>query len=68
MSEYALNTKVAYPDLGILEGDQLKVRHQASAEPGQLVVAVVDGCAQVVPFEPEMKILGLLLEVAGPRG
>jgi len=38
MTEYALRVTEGYPEHGILAGDQLKVRHQATAEPGQLFV------------------------------
>ena len=55
-----LECRRAYPDLSIREGDRLIVRQQATAEPGELVVALVDDCATVRPYEPGMRVLGVI--------
>ncbi|HOX45797.1 MAG TPA: transcriptional repressor LexA [Myxococcota bacterium] len=49
---------------GILDGDHVLVRPQATARPGEIVVALIDGEATVKTFRPSGQ--GLTLEAANP--
>ena len=55
-------------DAGILEGDLVLVRRQTAAEPGEIVVAMVEGEATVKYFRPERGARGprIRLEPANP--
>ena len=47
----------------IQHGDHLTVRETRTAEPGQLVVAMVRGGARIERYEPGMEVIGLVLTV-----
>lgn len=47
----------------IQDGDHLTVRHQNHAQPGQLVVAMVDGGARIQKYEPGDDVIGLVTTV-----
>lgn len=51
-------------DAGILDGDMVIVQKQASAEAGEIVVAVVNGEATVKRYLPQAR--GVMLEPANP--
>ena len=65
---YLLRAREANLELGILAGDHLVAEKADSAEPGQIVVALVDEAATVRRFEPGVQVMGRVLEVFGKRG
>lgn len=65
---YVLRAREANLDLGILAGDQIAAEKTDTAEPGDLVVALIDETATVRRFEPGMQVMGRVLEVFGKRG
>lgn len=62
--KYVLKATEQNLALGILVGDSLVVEKAAKAEPGEIVVALIDGAASVRRCEPWMQVMGRVLEVA----
>lgn len=63
-TKFVLKTTKADLSLGILEGDSLVAEKATTAEPGDIVIALIDDEAVVRRFEPWMKVMGRVLEVA----
>jgi SOS-response transcriptional repressor LexA len=63
-TKFVLKANKADLSLGILEGDNLVAEKATTAEPGDIVIALIDGEATVRRFEPWMKVMGRVLEVA----
>lgn len=66
-TKFVLRARETNLEHGILAGDHIVAEKQDTAEPGQLVVALVDDAATVRRFVPGLKVTGLVLEVAGRR-
>lgn len=64
MASYVLGAKEQNLDLGILIGDQIIAEQASTAEPGDQVIALIDGTASVRRYEPWMRVMGRVLEVA----
>lgn len=61
---FVLRAAVADLELGILAGDSVVAEKAVKAEPGDLVVALIDGVASVRRCELWMQVMGRVLEVA----
>lgn len=56
--DHMVRSRADFPEHGIFAGDWLAVLKQDTADPGQLVVCLVEGKATVRPFEPGLTVLG----------
>jgi SOS-response transcriptional repressor LexA len=61
--EILLKLKADIAGEAIFAGDYVTVREQDTAEPGQLVVAMVDGEARIRRYEADMVVVGLVVAV-----